>query len=176
LYSDSADLISSDMLRKSSHGGKRVGAGRPRSYDSVRDQLEQANEHADEWGGYTRYEIERDSYLLKHAHVLLIWLSSMPDKTVHGWQNSGQRWKPLMSRARAYKIAHLPKGAINENRRIGTLSGPGSQTCFKAVHITKPQVAWPWCRKVSVLALHAVLAHRRGAHAPIPVLPCRLNN
>jgi hypothetical protein len=98
-------LNTSETRTKSSHGGKRPGAGRPRSDQSIRAQLEEGTTTKANHS-YTRYEVWTGMYLSKHAHVLVTWLSLTPNKAE---RHAFTRDKMLMSRACAFRIAHLPK-------------------------------------------------------------------
>lgn len=98
---------------KSSWGGKRKGAGRPKNPDSVRSQFAEAQ--AGGWHDcYSRYEVWRDGYISEHAHVLVLWLSMWPDKSKRdagGYfgRRSGcfHAPQPLLSKRQACQIAHF---------------------------------------------------------------------
>jgi hypothetical protein len=101
------------MLTKSSHGGKRPGAGRPRSDDSIRGQLESAAANPKCTHSFTRWEVARDLYVSNHAHTLVLWLAEALDKSRRVAEQ-----KRLISRARAYQIAHIPKDRQPHHLRL----------------------------------------------------------
>jgi len=96
----------SKLQTKSKRGGRRPGAGRKADSHSIRGSLKQATdgrERGENWThSFTKWEIERDSYISNHAHRLIIFLSLIED-------GSGRPNHPVLSRHAAYQIAHLDK-------------------------------------------------------------------
>lgn len=95
-------LNTSEVQTKSSHGGRRVGAGRKPDPNSIRGTLKQAVEgraRGENWThSFTKWEVERDNYISNHAHSLVSFLSMFPDAA-----------HPFVTRHAAYALAHAEK-------------------------------------------------------------------
>ena len=83
---------------KSKRGGRRPGAGRKPDPDSIRQQLAEARANGYNHS-YTKWEVERDSYVCKHGTNLLCSLATYTNKIK----------KPILSPYARYRIAHFPK-------------------------------------------------------------------
>jgi hypothetical protein len=101
---------------KSSHGGKRAGAGRPRVEDSIRGQTERdiADHAANPTENHdycTRWQHASESYIEGHAIRVVRQLALFKYKFACNFErNRGT----LLSRAAAYRIAHNPDAEQRE--------------------------------------------------------------
>jgi hypothetical protein len=76
-----------------------VGAGRKPDPDSIRQSFAEAR--AKNYNhSYTKWEVERDSYVSKHGTWLLFHLAF--------WRNK-KTGRPFLTPHAAYRIAHFPK-------------------------------------------------------------------
>src|SRR5260221_116551 len=93
-------LNTSEIQTKSSHGGRRIGAGRKPDPNSIRGTLKKATEgraRGEKWKhSFTKWEIERDNYIANHGHPLLSFLSVFPSES-----------HPFITRHAAYALAHF---------------------------------------------------------------------
>lgn len=107
------DSVPETHIQGKKHGGKRVGAGRPKDEHSIRGQLRTATE-SDAKGGkrykhsYTMYEIRSGRFVMERAHVLVTLLQVAVDKRTRALNTRGER-KTLLSLKGAVDICRLDK-------------------------------------------------------------------
>jgi hypothetical protein len=160
-------LITSNIRTKSKRGGKRAGAGRPRSEDSIRGQLAAAAEAAaanQKWNHtYTRWEVVREGYVSKYACRLVSVLSYYRDPT------SRDPEKKLLSAYQAYKIAHaswaeqleILKRDYREVLLKGTEAFKEFEMDIKSTSAYRSTGAWALKQCTTLLAQRAKPAKRK---------------